>query len=365
MVSDGTDLIDSIYEAAIVSERWPVVLERLAQSVDASLGSVFIEQANGSIRWAGTPDAMKLVSEFFAHQPPLEPIRLQKAAELEHDGFYTDHDFNDPSVFDHPTYTDFLYPRNYGWHAAAKFALPTGESASIGFERRRDRGAFDKSDVERLNGLRPHLGRAVVMAARLGLERAVGMMQALHAVGIPAAVLRSNGAIHVANDQFQNLIPAVVLDRRARATLSDVAADALLGDALLRLQNNVGDQSRSIPVAAGKDHPPIIFHLLPIRGAANDIFSSGLALLIATPVDKGVVPNAEVLQGLFDLTPAEARVARGIAEGKTIEALALASAVSRETIRTQLGAVLAKTGLNRQAELAALLSGSSLRQPER
>jgi DNA-binding CsgD family transcriptional regulator len=82
--------------------------------------------------------------------------------------------------------------------------------------------------------------------------------------------------------------------------------------------------------------------------------------LIATPVDRGSVPTAEVLQGLFDLTPAEARVARGIGEGRTIDAIALASGVTRETVRTQLAAVLAKTGLNRQAELVALLSGKSL-----
>ncbi len=82
--------------------------------------------------------------------------------------------------------------------------------------------------------------------------------------------------------------------------------------------------------------------------------------MIATPVDRSVVPTAEVLQALFDLTPAESKVARAIAEGKTIEAIALSSGLSRETIRTQVAAVLSKTGLKRQAELVALLSGKGL-----
>ena len=66
------------------------------------------------------------------------------------------------------------------------------------------------------------------------------------------------------------------------------------------------------------------------------------------------------MKGLFDLTPAEARVACGIGEAKSIEALAAQLGVSRETVRVQLKAVLGKTGLNRQAELASLLSGLAL-----
>jgi DNA-binding CsgD family transcriptional regulator len=81
------------------------------------------------------------------------------------------------------------------------------------------------------------------------------------------------------------------------------------------------------------------------------------ALLIATPVEPRAVPGAEVLQGLFDLTTAEARIARAIGEGGTIRDIAGRCGVSHETVRNQLKAVLAKTGLRRQAELAGLLGG--------
>ena len=80
-------------------------------------------------------------------------------------------------------------------------------------------------------------------------------------------------------------------------------------------------------------------------------------LLLITPVDRAAVPTAEVLQGLFDLTPAEARIARGIGLAQTIDALAAAQGLSRETIRSHLRQVLMKTGLNRQAELVSLLAG--------
>ena len=58
---------------------------------------------------------------------------------------------------------------------------------------------------------------------------------------------------------------------------------------------------------------------------------------MVTPVVPSEVPTAEVLQGLFDLTPAEARVARGIGEGRTIETIAMAFGTSRETVTRVLG----------------------------
>jgi DNA-binding CsgD family transcriptional regulator len=53
----------------------------------------------------------------------------------------------------------------------------------------------------------------------------------------------------------------------------------------------------------------------------------------------------------------EARVARGIVEGMTIDEIAARYRVERETIRTQVKAVLDKTGTRRQVEVASLLAG--------
>jgi DNA-binding CsgD family transcriptional regulator len=53
-------------------------------------------------------------------------------------------------------------------------------------------------------------------------------------------------------------------------------------------------------------------------------------------------------------------VARAIGECRTVEAIAAAFGISQETVRTHLKRVLSKTGLARQAELAALLAGTAL-----
>ncbi|WP_416408816.1 helix-turn-helix transcriptional regulator [Agrobacterium rosae] len=62
------------------------------------------------------------------------------------------------------------------------------------------------------------------------------------------------------------------------------------------------------------------------------------------------------MQGLFDLSAAEARVAQFISTGKDIPSVAQQLAVSTETIRTHVKSIFRKTGTSRQSELAALLS---------
>jgi DNA-binding CsgD family transcriptional regulator len=57
------------------------------------------------------------------------------------------------------------------------------------------------------------------------------------------------------------------------------------------------------------------------------------------------------------LTPAEARIAIGIARGNALSVIAKAHGISVSTARTQLKSVFAKTGTHRQAQLAALIAG--------
>jgi DNA-binding CsgD family transcriptional regulator len=71
------------------------------------------------------------------------------------------------------------------------------------------------------------------------------------------------------------------------------------------------------------------------------------------------------LSSRFLLTPAEAQIALGIADGETLAAIAEARGVSVSTARTQLKSVFAKTGTHRQAELVALLVGRRNRSPRR
>jgi DNA-binding CsgD family transcriptional regulator len=100
----------------------------------------------------------------------------------------------------------------------------------------------------------------------------------------------------------------------------------------------------------------VIVRTLPVHGAARTPFLGARALLTFTVVGPKPGPTAELLARVFGLTPAEARLASIMAEGANLEQAADQLGVSRETARSQLKAVFAKTGTNRQSQLVALLS---------
>ena len=70
-------------------------------------------------------------------------------------------------------------------------------------------------------------------------------------------------------------------------------------------------------------------------------------------------PPVEILQALFDLSPAEARVAAMITEGHSVSTISQRLSVKPNTVRVQLKAIFSKTGTNRQGELVSLLGVSA------
>jgi DNA-binding CsgD family transcriptional regulator len=58
---------------------------------------------------------------------------------------------------------------------------------------------------------------------------------------------------------------------------------------------------------------------------------------------------------LFDLTPAEAKIAALLAEGQSIITITDELSISESTAKTHLRRIFEKTGTSRQAELVSLL----------
>lgn len=363
MVSNPeSGLIDRIYEAGIMPERWPLVLEDLAQIADG-VGALVLSRSRFQEHFIGTPEAARIFASGVADgwQGDRNP-RAPRLFGAKHAGFLTDLDvFTREELDREPYFTEFLRPLGLGWGAATAIEIPSGDMVAFDVERTFDRGPIEALVVERLDALRPHLARAAMFSARLAFESARAAALALDHVGLPAAVLGRRMRILAANPSFEGMMPSVVQDRSPRVTLTDHSADSALADALDRLSiSGASGSGRSIPIAGLDDRPPLIVHLIPIRLGAHDVFSNASAILLVTPVVPAQVPTADVLQGLFDLTAAEARVARSIAERKTVEAIAESFGLSRETVRSQLKSVLAKTGVPRQVDLAVLLSGARI-----
>ena len=101
----------------------------------------------------------------------------------------------------------------------------------------------------------------------------------------------------------------------------------------------------------------MVAHVIPLRRSARDLFVRCAGVLVISPVTLPAAPPVELVQSLFDLTAAEARIARRLTTGETVEEIAIGAGVSISTVRSQVRALLEKTGCRRQSEAIALLGG--------
>jgi DNA-binding CsgD family transcriptional regulator len=257
-----------------------------------------------------------------------------------------------------PIYRDVWRPHGVGWAVAT--AIPIlGENVCITMTRRTERGPVERAVIQKLDELRPHLARSALLSARLQLERARIASETLAALGLPALVLNEQGKVLAANHLIEALTSYIHWRAQDRVSLKDRSANNLLRDAVAAI-DLAGDASvRSFPVRDAVNDAMMVAHVVPIRLSARDIFVRSAAVLVLTPVTLPQAPPVELVQSLFDLTPAEARVARSLASGKTVDDIATDGGTSTNTIRTHVRGVLEKTGCNRQADVVALLTAIS------
>ncbi|MES2198026.1 MAG: helix-turn-helix transcriptional regulator [Pseudomonadota bacterium] len=363
LMDDDHTILDRIYEAAAIPENWSGLLHDLSRIAGAR-GAVMFVANPSTAQWIASPGIYGLIDNWFRDGWSRDNTRGNRLASANTPGFVRDIDIYDnrQQIDEDPQIKHFLRPRGVGWAAAAIIPVPSGDSLIFSFERKFELGPVTDAVMPRLEMIRPHLARAALFAARLGMQQARAMTDSFKLLGLPAATLNRSGRLVAANELFQKLVPGIFADRRERLVLAHASSDRLLLSAITRLNLGV-DRARilSLPIPATDGNAAMALHVLPVRRAANDVFSLASSVIVATPVDRAASPSAELLQGLFDLTPAEARVARAISEARTVEEIATQQGVTVGTVRIQLKQIFAKTGTNRQVRLAQLLSGLALR----
>jgi DNA-binding CsgD family transcriptional regulator len=351
------DIVDDIYEAGAVPERWPDLLQRISDVAEAR-GTILFVARQQTLKHMVSPGLAPYVATYFERGYQFRDERTQRLLGHNLAGFVQDLDVFTPEEWEaDPIHREFWAPAGMGWGVATHVPMPTGESIILHAERNAERGPYERAVVDELDRLRPHLARATLMASRLAFERASGAVDALGMMGLPAAVLDALGRLFVANAAFAALVPAVFLDRQSGLDLAAPGPQALFRAAFDAAAIDVTGAPLSLPLPARDGQPPMILHLVPVRGLARDVFSRASVVLFVTPVVVADVPTAEVIQGLFDLTPAEARVARSLGRGETVAEIAAGNSVAQPTVRNQIREIFAKTGVNRQADLVGLLRG--------
>ena len=354
----SASVVDDIYEAAFVPEKWPALLDQVSGMTGSIGGALLATGGRHPPRWAASEVIAPALRAYTSSEAWKENKRPQQVLSIRSGGFSRDIDLWTPEELERYRISDERSQHGLGWQLGSVIPMSSGETVIFTFDRRFDDGPHDVSMRNAADSLRPHLARAGLLAARLGLERARTMVATLAAIGLPAAVLARSGRVVAANELLQRMTSLFFEAAHGALAVTAPAAHALLQRAIVEYDRR--DASvRSIPVPANDDRGAAVIHLLPVRGAAHDLFIGAEILIVATSVGaNSASPSLSLLHGLFDLSPAEARLAAALAAGDPLKVIAANQGIQFSTARFYLDAVFRKTGTHQQSQLVALLKSA-------
>lgn len=348
-------LIDGIYEAAVLPERWPEVLQSVAKAA-GSVGGLFMAASPSGVDAIVSPALERDLADYVAEGWAVDPVRTAPLLEDQFPGFRAETDYRTlEEVEALPAHAEFLDRRGLIAGAATAIQGASDRSLFLAFEGFPTHDAAAAA-VPFLDTLRPHLARAISLTA-LHRERTAIVVDSLALAGAAAAVIGGDGRLRAANDGFVERMG----DRMIEGPLGLRFTDPFLQSqftAALDQHRAERDSVQSLAVrSTDTNATPFAIHILPIRGKARELCDAdGLLLLIADGAN-ACVPDADLLRLLFDFTPAEARLARLIARGQPIADASRTLGIAEATARVHLKSIFFKTGVLRQSELVSLLVG--------
>lgn len=362
--ANGLDL-ERLYDVVVAPETWPQRLHDIARSTNgvgaclaAGLGSKTL------IAKPVSPDLTDPIDDFIDNGWYKRDFRGVRAWPLFRDGrkVLVEHDISTEDERRRSAYhNEWLRPWDLPWWAALNVTLEDQHYGLVILRNSRQ-GAITHEEMRPLTALRPHLNRVLTLIDLLSMKRAEAILDAMDLIEKPAFLLNAAGRVTRFNGQAKGLLQTDF--RLSHGHLRTAHADD--SDGLQKLIAtalapgfSIGRTEPSWAVVRRFGRKPLIVNALPIIGGLADILAGARALLVVNDLENNKLPAEEKLRLVFNLTPAEARVALRLAAGEDVAVAAETLGISTGTVRDHLKAIFAKTDTHRQGDLLRLIERMS------
>lgn len=350
------DLIDALYSASTDPKRWPLFMDRVSHWFAGQAAMFVVDRANGpSVRFLGgnlDPERMRSHDDYYGGRCPW-PARLGAGGSVVD---VSERLYPVDELVRTEYYNDWLRPQ--GQHHWLGIHPDKGErTLHLGIGRAEKRGTFGGVEARFFLELAPHLTRAIDIARRLDLlDKQTGATAAV-LDGLKAGVLLvgANGAIAYANAVAERLLSAGdgIAARNGRVRATAGSADPMLRAAIAGATSPGLDRAgATLSLPRAEADSPLSLLVSPLHERDRPLVGTGplAMLLIGVPeLDAGL--SEEGLRAVYDLTPAEARLAAALCAGQSLTDHAHVTGISINTVKYHLKSIFGKTGDTRQPEL--------------
>ena len=357
-------LVGLIYDAALEPALWREALDELACQVGADAWHLLgwdAQMGVGKLGVISDPTASHDLDRYNAYYGAVNPHRKVAANSMGADIAYH-HRFNERFVSGSEFYQVFFLSTGLFYSLGASLHQGQALEYQIGLLRARGRAPFDSEQIAALARLLPHFDRAFHLMER---GQKVGRAEEIAAAGIEAtplaviAVDRDRRLMHC-NRRGEKLLKRENVLRLRAGVLS--CADGYLDSRLIAAVEATvkSGQAMSLLLQHSKnacERYSVTLTALPRCGTFSLAGEPEGALCLVAPLDRRRIATARQLVELFGLSSAEARLARAITLGESLDVYAGNNDVRLSTLKTQLRSIFAKTGTDRQSAIVRLIVG--------
>lgn len=365
------DIVATIYDAAAGRAGWRDAFDPLARRLDAwSVRLIGVDKRTSTLLFSHEGGAAPPLSTLnYLRAYHLINPRIAPLLALDMQSWIRDYElFDEDIAVSGRTFGDYALGAPGRILTGTKIFDDGNSVVLFGLLRECDKPAIGPLEFEVLGRIKSHLTRALEIHRYLQATASLpdpGVLL-LNQFRQPMLVVDENRGIRFRNHAAEQMLERSehVLERNGVLVCRRGQDDALMADAMraLRLVDPLGHSMRPpdrklVRVHADGSEASVAVFLLALRpqvmlGAFGD---TALALLVFHDARAQIELDPFIVGEAFDLTPAEAKVAVQLAQGKTPELIAADHNVSIATVRSQIKALFGKTGTNRQTDLVRIL----------
>lgn len=370
-------LVGRVYDAAADPELWPAFLEDFADTVGGTSTGILVydwsvQGANvGGVCVRFDPDSAR---SYCDHYNAVNPWMKSWKTHLNRAGpesIGTSEERVELGVLEKTEfYNDYLLPQDT-IHQLGCFMTRT-EKASAGFTclRSRRTGPFGSAELELLRLLFPHLERGIQFQNKIaelqGKYRA--SLGALELLPNGVILLDDHGRILEVNCAAREILKqndGLKIDKKelAASTPDQTKRLRLAIAAAARVAQGISlSASGSIGIHRPSGRRPFALMIMPspVHAFPPEAERPAVIVFISDP-EKKLKTAREVLERIYGLTCAEARLADQLVQGETLVHAAERLEVSHTTVRTHLQRIFEKTNTRHQGDLIRLLLSGIVR----
>ncbi|WP_234050281.1 MULTISPECIES: helix-turn-helix transcriptional regulator [unclassified Xanthobacter] len=346
-------VLDELLHAAIGPAGWVPTLDHLMAATGAD-GVNFMPIDGRTPDVPHTESLSRGIEEYFRDGWAERDYRSKAIPILRPNSIVIDSDFMSNDEYENEY---FRFSNSYKLQYAALSCFQVGaERVCCALHRGKARGPYMPEEARALAGLSERFTLASSVARSLSEAKLDGLGEAFERMKLGAIFFDRSARVIKMNAAAEALIGSELQvskgELKARLPMETRALQRLV-QAVTRLPNAL---TAAQPVRVTREGKrPLILRFQQIDGFMRDYFSLARGMAVIDDLDARSQPDTGVIQQAFGLTPTEAAIALLLARGEGAREIARMRAISYETVRTHIRSIFHKLGVNRQAEVGALL----------